>query len=51
MNDKEFINELKKINVNLTSEQMKKFIIYRKELINWNLNPDSSKIKFEYLLK
>ena len=29
---------------------LKKYL-WLKELINWNLNPDSSKIKFEYLLK
>lgn len=45
MNKEEFIKELKKINITLTEEQLKKLDIYQKKLIEYNKHTNLTAIK------
>lgn len=47
MNKDEFISELEKLNINLTIDQLKKFLIYKDFLIEYNAHTNITSIKNE----
>jgi hypothetical protein len=44
-------NKIKKLGYANTDDNILKKYIWLRELVNWNIDPESAKIKFEYLLK